>query len=71
MTRARDVANIDSILTTKGDIYAASAAFTPTRVQAGANGTYLTADNTQTAGVRWVALEVPDTFATTFLHMGA
>lgn len=69
MTRARDVANIDGILTTKGDIYAASAAYTPTRVAVGVNGTVLTADSTQTAGVKWA--DAPDSFAVTFLHMGA
>ena len=32
MTRARDVANIDGLLTTTGDTYYASAAGTPTRL---------------------------------------
>jgi len=42
MTRARDVANIDTILTTTGDIYYASAAATPTRLGIGSSGQYLT-----------------------------
>jgi len=46
MTRARDVANIDGILTTTGDTYYASAATTPARLGIGAAGTYLTSDGT-------------------------
>lgn len=46
MTRARDVANIDGILTTTGDTYYASAASTPARLGIGAAGTYLTSDGT-------------------------
>lgn len=55
MTRARDVANIDGILTTKGDIYAATAAATPARLGVGANGTVLTADSAEATGVKWAA----------------
>lgn len=40
-------------LTTKGDIYAASAASTPARVGVGANGTVLTADSAEATGVKW------------------
>lgn len=71
MTRARDTANIDTILTAKGDIYAASAAYTPTRVQVGANDTVLTADSTQTAGVKWATVATTDPFPINFLYMGA
>lgn len=53
MTRARDVSNIDSILTTKGDIYAATAAATPARLGVGANNTILTADSTTATGIKW------------------
>lgn len=42
-----------STLTTKGDIYAASAASTPTRVAVGSNGQVLTADSTQSSGMKW------------------
>lgn len=41
MTRARDVANIDGILTAKGDIYAATAAATPDRLGIGTTGQVL------------------------------
>lgn len=54
MTRSRDVANIDGILTTKGDIYAATAAATPARLGVGANNTVLTADSAEATGLKWV-----------------
>lgn len=53
MTRSRDVANIDGILTTKGDIYAATAAATPDRLGVGANATVLTADSAEATGLKW------------------
>lgn len=40
-------------LTTKGDIYAASAASTPARVAVGTNGQVLTADSTASTGIKW------------------
>jgi hypothetical protein len=55
MTRSRDVANIDGLLTTKGDIYAATAAATPDRLGVGANNTVLTADSTTATGLKWAA----------------
>ena len=55
MTRSRDVANIDGLLTTKGDIYAATAAATPNRLGVGANNTVLTADSAEATGLKWVA----------------
>jgi len=56
MTRSRDVANIDGLLTTKGDIYAATAAATPDRLGVGANDTVLTADSTTATGLKWGTL---------------
>jgi hypothetical protein len=55
MTRARDVANIDGILTTKGDIYAATAAATPARLAVGNNGETLVADSSTSTGLRYTA----------------
>lgn len=43
-------------LTTKGDIWAASAASTPARVGVGANGTVPVADSAQTCGFSWAEL---------------
>ena len=42
MTRARDTANIDGILTTTGDMFVASAAATPARLGIGSTGQVLT-----------------------------
>jgi hypothetical protein len=53
VTRARDVANIDGVLTAKGDIYAATAASTPARLGVGANDTVLTADSSTATGLKW------------------
>jgi hypothetical protein len=53
MTRARDVANIDGILTTKGDIYAATAAATPARLGVGSNGDTIVADSSTSTGLRY------------------
>jgi hypothetical protein len=53
MTRARDVSNIDGILTTKGDIYAATAAATPARLGVGTNNQVLTADSSTATGLKW------------------
>ena len=42
MTRARDVANIDGLLTTTGDTFYASAAGTPARLGVGSTGQVMT-----------------------------
>lgn len=55
MTRSRDVANIDGLLTAKGDIYAATAASTPARLGVGSNNTVLTADSSTATGLKWAA----------------
>jgi hypothetical protein len=44
----------DSLLTTKGDIIAATGASTPTRLGVGTNGQVLTADSAEATGVKWV-----------------
>jgi len=44
---------LDNILTTKGDLFAATSTSTPARVGVGANNTVLTADSTQSTGVKW------------------
>lgn len=44
-----------STATTKGDVLVATASATIDRVGVGSNGQVLTADSTQTAGVRWAA----------------
>ena len=50
-----DAAIPKSTVTTKGDIIAATASATVTRVAAGTNGYILTADSTQAAGIKWAA----------------
>ena len=49
-----------STITTKGDLLAGTGTSAVTRVAAGTNGYFLTADSTQTAGVRWGALSAAD-----------
>lgn len=45
----------DSLLTTKGDIIAATGASTPARLGVGTNGQLLTADSTTATGIKWAA----------------
>ena len=50
-----DAAIPKAIVTTKGDILAATGSAVPVRVGVGTNDFILTADSTQTAGVKWAA----------------
>lgn len=50
-----DAATQKATLTTKGDIYAATAASTPARLAVGTNGQILSADSTAATGLKWVA----------------
>ena len=50
-----DAATQKATLTTKGDIYAASAGSTPARLAVGANDTVLTADSTTATGLKWAS----------------
>ena len=43
----------DSLLTTKGDLIAATGASTPARLGVGTNGTVLTADSAEASGMKW------------------
>lgn len=43
----------DSLLTTKGDILAATGASTPARLGVGTNGQVLTADSAESTGMKW------------------
>jgi hypothetical protein len=46
---------LKSVATTKGDIFAATASATVTRLGVGANGTVLTADSTAATGLTWAS----------------
>jgi len=50
-----DAATQKSTLTTKGDIYAATAASTIARLGVGTNGQILTADSTAATGIKWAS----------------
>ena len=56
-----DAAIPESLVTAKGDVLAASASGVVARVALGSNGYVLTADSTQTAGIKWAAAtaEIP------------
>jgi hypothetical protein len=76
MTRARDVANIDGLLTTTGDTYYASAAGTPARLGIGSTGNVLTVSGgvptwSAPAGGGKVLQVVQDTLVTGFTTSSA
>jgi hypothetical protein len=70
MTRAKDVANINGVLTSKGDIYVATAAATPARLAVGTDTYALVADSSTATGVKWSAVTT-DSTPTVFMLMGA
>jgi len=58
-----------TILTAKGDTFAATAASTPARVAVGTNGQVFTADSTQAAGVKWANPVLTTNFTPTWINL--
>jgi hypothetical protein len=52
-TLLTSLGGVSALFTTKGDTLAATGANTPARLGVGTNGQVLTADSTQTSGVKW------------------
>jgi pectate lyase len=74
MTRARELADNSQgtkpkVIDAKGDLIAGTASDTAAKVTVGANGTFLKANSSQTAGVEWATV-VTDPLPTTFLLGG-
>ena len=61
----------ESLVDAKGDLLVGSADNTVTRVALGTNGYILTADDTQTAGVKWAAAPAVGSFETSIVFEGA
>lgn len=57
-----------STFTAKGDMIAATSSGNPARLPVGSNGTILTADSSQSTGVRWAS--APETGLSPFLLIG-
>jgi trimeric autotransporter adhesin len=70
MTTNNSVNNNLGVLTTKGDLLSDDGTVN-TRQPVGVNGTFLTADSTQTNGLNWVAVSTTPSFSRTFTFMGA
>jgi hypothetical protein len=58
-----DAATQKATLTTKGDIYAATAASTPARLGVGTNGQVLTADSSAATGLAWATAASASNFS--------
>jgi hypothetical protein len=61
----------EALVDAKGDLLVASAADTVTRVALGANGYILTADDSQTAGVKWAAAPAVGSFESSITFEGS
>jgi len=61
----------ESIVTAKGDILVASASGVVDNLAVGTNNTVLTADSTQTLGIKWVSLDTGASTTTVLMLMGA
>ena len=65
-----DAKTAKATLTTKGDVYAATAASTPARLGVGANNTVLTADSAEATGLKWAVPAAGATLKQTYTSSG-